>query len=262
MRTYRFDSMQDTVQKVVAMYESGMSADKIALLIGKSRASVCLYLKSAGVKTRRRPERRLSLNERFFNPVNSHESAYWLGFLLADGYLSSRALRVELQERDSHHLETLAKDIGSTTTIKWSSRHHKMTGKTHKAARLCLSSSDMAHSLRALGWDEFKKAGDCRILDSVPSDLRPSLVRGLFDGDGCAMKDRVSFVDKYEEPVIWFRSATLGAVGKEFRIRPHHSGAEAYDFSISGKDRIQSFYNFIYSTPGPFLDRKHKYHAL
>ena len=46
-------------------------------------------------------------NRHIFDEINSSEKAYWLGFIVADGYLNTERgmLRIKLGNIDKHHLE-------------------------------------------------------------------------------------------------------------------------------------------------------------
>lgn len=70
--------------------------------------------------------RKFSLNENFFESIDSEEKAYWLGFIAADGNVSEKQSRitVELQLADLSHLEKLRASVASTTNIKEYTRAH------------------------------------------------------------------------------------------------------------------------------------------
>lgn len=49
----------------------------------------------------------IEYNRHIFDEINSSEKAYWLGFIIADGYLNEdkNMLRIKLGSIDKHHLE-------------------------------------------------------------------------------------------------------------------------------------------------------------
>jgi len=46
-------------------------------------------------------------NRHIFDEINTSDKAYWLGFIIADGYLNDNKnmLRIKLGDKDKHHLE-------------------------------------------------------------------------------------------------------------------------------------------------------------
>lgn len=57
-----------------------------------------------------------------FNDIDSSEKAYWLGFILADGYINEKKafMRIKLKECDKNHLDKFVKFIdGDKGMIKY-----------------------------------------------------------------------------------------------------------------------------------------------
>ena len=48
----------------------------------------------------------INYNRHIFDNINNEEKAYWLGFIVADGYLNSdkHMLRIKLGNKDKQHL--------------------------------------------------------------------------------------------------------------------------------------------------------------
>ena len=55
----------------------------------------------------------INYNRNIFNKIDSEEKAYWLGFIVADGYLNinKHMLRIKLGNRDRSHLIKFIKFI-------------------------------------------------------------------------------------------------------------------------------------------------------
>lgn len=256
MRTYKFHGKEETITEVVRLYESKKTTLEIATIIGKSRTLVCYYLKNAGIQTRKGGTRILSLQEDFFESIDSHEKAYWLGFLLADGHIptAKRTIRLELKAFDREHISQFLKSVGSDSRIREAER--RLKGVTNTSSWTILCSRRMAQSLISAGWNEFKKQGDCRIVQSVPDEFKPSLLRGLFDGDGCFMEERATFVDAHLSVVYWFQEQLVRLAGiRRAPVEPNPRGT-SHIVKWSGGERLCRIRDFLYSTPGPFLQRK------
>lgn len=81
---------QDRVQ-IVNLFMSRVECRQIQAMMGLSKRAVQRVMKEAGVNTRRR--NRYTLDEDYFDVIDTPEKAYWLGFLYADGYVVSTVTR-------------------------------------------------------------------------------------------------------------------------------------------------------------------------
>ena len=121
-------------------------------------------------------------NEEFFDCVDSEEKAYWLGFIVADGHVSSRhrAIEIGLAVKDEAHLRLFCKAVGYDGELQ-----PKNNGK---ACVLRLYSFHMYNSLTGIHQITSNKTFDCKPINNLPDDLLTAFWRGVFDGDGCFCK--------------------------------------------------------------------------
>ena len=73
----------------------------------------------------------IEYNRHIFDIVNTPEKAYWLGFIVADGYLNidKHMMRIKLGNQDKCHLEKFIHFInGNDEMLK--SEIHNITGNT------------------------------------------------------------------------------------------------------------------------------------
>jgi hypothetical protein len=254
----KYHIRQDLIQESVRLYtEEKLTQEVISDQLCVSRPTICLWLKRAGViSIRNGPNRKFTLNESFFESISTHSQAYWLGFLLADGHIvsSNSTLRLELQSQDRHHIVAFLHGIGSNTHVRHSVRYLK--GSENHSDWTILCSSKLINSLVDQGWNEFKKQGDCRIVREIPDMFKPSLMRGLFDGDGSFMRERATFVDMHLSIVYWFQEELVRLVSiRRAPISPNPRET-SHVVKWSGGERLCQIRDFLYSTPGPFLQRK------
>lgn len=121
----------------------------------------------------------LSFNEHYFDEINSHNKAYFLGFLMADGYICktpySYQVGIGLKLEDKYILEKLKKEVNSETNIS----------EYKNSCKLVLTGSEhIFNTLKSYGFDEDKSHKDYTI-PNIPEEYFSSFVRGYFDGDGC-----------------------------------------------------------------------------
>lgn len=194
--------------------------------------------------------RKYDLNENFFNELNE-KSAYWLGFLYADGYVrikdsKSGELKLKLKETDKEHIEKFLNDIASNKPIKCG-----IDGKS-KFCSVSLYSNKLVKKLIELGCDN-NKTQKIR-LPKINEDLMNHFIRGYFDGDGSIYKVKNrpnSFVvsicsnKKFNEDVIKFFG-----FGKDYKYNNYSV------IKISKIMEIKKFKEYIYSNAVTLLERK------
>lgn len=110
-----------------------------------------------------------------FNNIDE-TSAYWLGFLWADGSLSKNTLELEINSKDEDHLIKF-KDLFIEINEPKIYRRCRNNAFTSRVAITC---KNIAKSLRDLGFDLKGK----RIIPNINKDLISHFIRGYFDGDG------------------------------------------------------------------------------
>ena len=194
--------------------------------------------------------RKYNLNENFFDVLNE-KSAYWLGFLYADGCVrmkdgKSGELKIKLKDTDKNHIEKFLRDIECEKTIKCG------IDNKSKFCSVTVYSNIMVNKLFELGCVN-NKTQKIR-LPNLNKDLMSHFIRGYFDGDGSISKVKnrtnsftVSICSNvnFNDELIDF----LG-FGKPYK----------YDnYSVIKINKIMdiiSFRDYIYSNAVTLLERK------
>lgn len=133
-------------------------------------------------------------NEHVFDVIDTEEKAYWLGFIYADGNISSKkyTFEISLKYDDIEHLQkfnSFMEHVFDNIKIK----EVKLNGKVFKACRWMGKSKHLWETLNSYGCTPKKSLTlefpDKSIFKS--EDLIRHFIRGYFDGDGC-----ISYRDK------------------------------------------------------------------
>lgn len=256
------------VDTLIRDYNGGMSCIALAHKYRISKRTVLRRLKVAQVVMRSLSDacRRFSLDTGFFSSIDTEEKAYWLGFLLADGNIQGngrfnrgRGLRIALQRRDEPHLVKLQKALHSNHRLKRDDR----LGCTW----LCISSRPLTQPLEISGWHEFKRRGDLRIVQVVPSSLICHLLRGLIDGDGWVchhQEDKtkphkkwiLGFTDLHRSVVEWVaQQFSIASCPSKARVR-QGKGHRNWTISYSGNNMVPPMLRWLYHNCTVALDRK------
>lgn len=172
-------------QAMADMYLAGASCQQVARTFETDKGTVCRMLKSIGIDRRSmsKAKRKYSIKENVFERVEDEETAYWLGFLYADGCVYERrndgqkGLNVILQDRDIDHIQKFSTFIGGGLPIKHDKRYN--------TSGIYIYSIKLANDL--INWGCIPNKSEALLrLPKLPSALLLHFIRGYFDGDGSA----------------------------------------------------------------------------
>lgn len=237
-------------------YET-MSAYKIANKHGVSDVVIYGVLKRNGVVRRTLSEAKkmnFSFNENFFDEINNEEKAYWLGFVAADGSLSSSPpkLRFGLAEKDRSSVEMFRDSVGSNHRI-----HDTQNGK-NRISILALQSQNMIDSLSRYGIVANRKT-KFEWPKNLPSHLLRHFLRGYTDGDGCwrssgkskswSVIGSLSFTSNCQNFLI-------DSIGISRNKLHKHQSSDLYYLTYDGARQSSMIAKFIYDDANFFMERK------
>jgi hypothetical protein len=166
----------DLVEKIVEMYNLGYGTMYIAKNLGVSRCTVQKYLILKGIDLRKTSPR-YHYNIKFFSCYDPI-SAYWAGFIAADGYIRKNraALHIKLKKNDYSHLLKFCTAIDYNNLPK--------IAKNNKYCYIDASGKWFIDDLRTNYKLAPNKAFNVNISEDIPSKYLSHFVRGYFDGDG------------------------------------------------------------------------------
>lgn len=118
--------------------------------------------------------KKYDFNENYFNKLKTHEQAYILGFIYADGYNSNSRLELSQKEERIDILEKINKALKSNIPIK---------SYSPGTYRLSFNSIKLCSDLTKLGAVK-NKSLTLIFPDFIPDKLMSSFILGYFDGDG------------------------------------------------------------------------------
>lgn len=194
--------------QIVPLYQQGQTVKQIAKTLRISYRAVYRRIQKAGLKRSTDPRTEpfhtiYSVNEKYFEIVDTPEKAYWLGFFYADGCVQKKSITVSAATKDKEHMEQFKKDIGYTGPIHFSSStEHVFNGRVVRGTGMyivCINRKKLAQDLTKLGCVPAKSL----ILtfptkEQVPSYLIHHFIRGVFDGDGCIYRGKYKHRNRYD----------------------------------------------------------------
>ena len=200
-------------------------------------------------------------NERAFESIADEQSAYWLGFLAADGSCGRWTTRLALAIKDADHVRLFADWIQTTAPIVVSDR--ALNGKTFSIATLDINSVALVRRLIGHGLVK-QKSIHMQPPTTVPEHLIRHWARGIFDGDGHVghytsgryRKENCRLVGT-ADVIPWFAEQVKMATGcPAAAITKRHPDRPGLTLVYSGRQRILKVCDWMYEGATVSLRRK------
>lgn len=199
-------------------------------------------------------------NKNSFNEIITEQDAYWLGFLLADGYISDGAkpfVQIKLGEKDYNHLKKFCDymQYNSYEVIK------KTTGGAYTKDNICyvikISCKQLSENLKKYGLHGAKSGKEIPyLLNNV--ELEKHYIRGIIDGDGWIRSTQTGFgicgsykVMEYIKNYIHNNIIDVS----DNNITEHGT---IYKFELTSKTKTKTILKYFYENATIYLDRKYK----
>jgi len=125
-------------------------------------------------------QRKLKLNNLSKLNIDTYESYYWLGLLMADGYFSKTRLGLTLHNNDIEHLIKFNKYIESTNKIQ----KRKTDNCCTTQAMSKIDVENIRNKFKIIGQKTYNPI-DLSYFDNKNPEYFLSFICGFIDGDGC-----------------------------------------------------------------------------
>lgn len=242
-----------------------VTQNEIAKMCGCSSRTIKTRLVNNNVKLRNSTETHsiYTLNETYFESIDSHEKAYWLGFIYADGNLrrTSSSVIINLALKDKEHLNKFRVAVGSDAPIK--DYYVKLKGKKYPAVTLRITNKHFRKTLEKLGLTP-NKSKTLQFPDKLGlGEFMSSFMLGYFDGDGSirnkngkeqfSITSNMIFLEMYDA----YLKNILSLKGDHVYKKSKKSDPLIGRLEIGGNQQISKIYNFLYGNCSVFLERKH-----
>ena len=133
------------------------------------------------------------INEKYFDEVNDFKKAYWLGFIMADGYTyktpnrEKYELAIKIKSTDIDHLKEFAKDI-EFPEEKIIIGSGKRNGNVNYYCQLRTYNTHLVTTVMNKHKIVQNKTYVQCLPDSIPEEYISDFIRGYWDGNGTLKK--------------------------------------------------------------------------
>lgn len=194
-----------------------------------------------------------TIDENYFEIIDTEHKAYWLGFIMADGCVDKdkNNFCIELNMIDLIHLKKFRNDINSSKPII------KRKDRDMCSIRIC--SKKLVSDLIRLGCVQDKTNNGFipnEIINNT-QNIKLAYLRGYLDGDGYIDKTRHRIIYTVKTEYVSNQLADLinNLLDTNFKLRPEKS---YYRVLIENKNDFFIFLNEIYNNATIFLNRKYE----
>jgi hypothetical protein len=200
--------------------------------------------------------RRFRLNVSVFDNIDSEAKAYWLGFIMADGWVVIKpcyAFGLKLSRKDEEHVLLFRDFIESE-------HHVYYVGSDRQHCLLRITSKDFVLALIRRGVVP-RKSQLLEYPNFVPTYLERHFIRGYFDGDGWitvnrnglafGIVGRPTFLRRIQKALI----ESCGLRETKLQFDKRHQGDTA-SLIYGGNVQCRRIYGYLYDGATVFLKRK------
>lgn len=252
--------------KIVDRYLDGETFASIANGLGVARQSLWRMAKEVYnvdmYQTNGYPTH-YDINTEVFENIDNEKSAYALGLIVSDGHVLARRGEIEFNSTDKELIRNMQEclETDKEPYIRYP-QEGEINGRPIKAKKILYTLRVGPQKIKADFLRHFPARSEDT--DNIPEGLRNKLctrhlIRGIFDGDGCAHQlagnARISFTGK-ERFLTAIRETIEHNLDKKMGGIYPKSNNNFFDYSISGSNNVKLLYHWLYDDAKFFLSRK------
>jgi intein-encoded DNA endonuclease-like protein len=260
-RTTKRYSLPYTKEEICTLYNNGLTIKEISQLCKCHHTSIWDILNKNKYIARKQThlQRKYTINESYFDNIDTQEKAYILGFLFADGYNDEKkkSVHLTLQERDSEILTKINSLIGSNKPLRFIK---KDIGQN--AVSLNIENKHISEQLAKLGTVQ-RKSLILQFPNHLDKKLHRHFIRGYFDGDGSISRSGKSNYYFALEGNYDFLIVVQDILVNELSLnktkfyQKHKERASSTSMRYCGRLQTKKILDWLYKDSTIYLNRKH-----
>lgn len=268
--TLRSSISQDDSKEIVSMYESGVKPSVICEKFGIHRTTLPkLYKREKGIVGKLTPYQG---DMRYFQTIDTHLKAYFLGFIAADGCIVDNSntskvdtLAINIHEKDAGIVEKFKEELGSELKI--------FTLPLRNQVGIKVANQQICDDLKQYGLGYRKSLTMPDIYPLIPTDFLNSFSLGYLDGDGSIYWKKDTYISPKGYTKTYFRPGISICGTKDFLLGMANylqvsrftiaTKKSIFELCINAKDDVAKVMEVLYKDCPFYLKRKHdKYYEV
>ena len=190
----------------------------------------------------------------YFDKIDCEHKAYWLGFMVSDGFVNKYRISFCLKKEDIKMIEQFKNDLKSNHPIGFNKDGNPFIN---------ISCKHLCNSLYSYGLHNRKSWNfdiEC-VVDKIPKEYEHHFIRGLFDGDGSIRYYNYPYLKKmqYHFGYTGLKNVCEYVKGKlGIQRKLVYEGNVTYTLVTRDFRTINNIFNYLYKDATIYLDRKYK----
>lgn len=272
MSSKSYNRLTDLDKKQIIEYYYTYKDDtfsKLAERLSVSKRAITRVLREFNINTKRK--NRYTLNENYFNQVDTEAKAYILGFIYADGFVGSdKYNNVVISSIDKEILEKIKCEMNFSGEIRTGNKGGFENSKIGYV--LNFSSKILTDDLRKIGLYP-NKSLTVEYVPRLREDLVRHFIRGYFDGDGSIMLSHntayhtvAGVRKKYTYPTFMFdllgTELMLNEIKRIMNLKSHSllntKTQEIKRLACRSKGEAEKIFKYLYNNSTIYMERKYQ----
>lgn len=250
-------SPTENTKNIIELHKQGLTVQEISDKLKIGRCNIIDRLSYYKIKSNKFYYRnKRTVNDNYFNVIDTQNKAYFLGLLFADGSVGKlkNNISISLIEEDGYLIEKFKKEIESDAPLGYLS----FEGKNNWSNQIGIQFYSKQIKLDLIKYGCIPKKSLVVKFPEIDSVYLWHFIRGYFDGNGCAhqLKNRNNQVQVSISSSIFF-NYSLKAVLEKFNIKSvFRRSKKISTLVISAKDSVNKFSYLLYENSEIFMIRK------
>lgn len=252
-------------ETICKLYINGMSIKQVAETVKSGETTVKKVLTENGIKTKdmSHAKQKYTINEEYFDKIDTPNKAYILGLIYADGNISksNNTFKISLQDRDVDILHKIKFELQSNHPLRYLKYNDKNPNWSNQYM-LSITNKHIPESLIDKGVIP-NKSLKLEFPNYLDDHLIPHFIRGYLDGDGSISKNpkekRIAIIS-----TVNFCNTLKSIIENKLNIHCSisycHGKKETptRSLGIAGGNQVKKFLDWIYKDSDLYLDRKYE----
>ena len=265
---------QESMKQAAIEFANGAPIQLVMEKYNVCYASIYNAIKKFNIPYKKSYGRTIFFDEDFFECIDSELKAYWLGFIMADGNVSTHRVRINAGEKDREDLILFMQHINHSGKLGVQIQENSYAGTPIYHVRC--NSHKMIQDLINLGCLP-QKTGHSS-LPHLSKHLIHHFIRGYFDGDGSISiykqedKRAPHYPDRIKQEFAITSDRNILTEIQEILVnqcilpyttlKSYKNTTKAVSLRYGGKQQISRIYNYLYKDANVYLPRKYKKFSL